>query len=293
MENRIKKAFKKAYENENFEYSALMHIPDSSIGHSKLAVAITVLGWLVFFAYFIFLVDVPDLMIFLETSLSPESEGIRYRALLFFAPIILSIIGYLADQIYRTFRISIAYQGKLEELARTLDVKVKEQTQALEESNASIKAEMRAKEEAYSSLLLLEKAVKTMNTGITFKDTENIIRFINEADASMHGYKPSELIGKDASILTSAGKIRKLDIEKLKQIKSWARESENKRKDGSTFPVLLVSDAVFDDSGHPLGTVTTCQDISDKVILSENLQEALREKEILSKKIQQLTGDNQ
>jgi PAS domain S-box-containing protein len=292
MENRIKNAFKKSFDNNQFEHFNLIHTQNVDSGYSKLAIFIMVLGWLAFFTYIFVLIETSDFRAFLEESLSPDSEGIRYRALLFFTPLIFTIIGYLVNQSDKSFRKSIAYQVRLQEFARILDDRVKEQTQALEESNSAIKAEMKAKEKAFRSLLLLEKAVRTMNTGITFKDTENIIRFINEADARMHGYDPSELIGKDAGILTSSGKIKKLTIEELKQIKSWARESENRHKDGSTFPVLLVSDAVLDDSGEPLGTVTTCQDISDRVRLEEKLLDALREKEMLSNKLQQLNSNN-
>lgn len=291
MDNRIKKAFKKAYTSEQSEYSELIYSPNISSGYSKLAIFIMLLGWLSFFTYIFVLVDVSDFNLLLESSLSTDSEGIRYRALLFFTPLIFTILGYLVNKIDATFRKTIAYHAQLKKLTDTLENKVKEQTQAIEESNESLRAEMHAKNEAYRSLLLLEKAVKTTNTGITFKDTNNIIRFINDADARMHGYEPSELIGKDAGILTSTGIIKKLDINELKQIKSWARQSVNRHKDGTTFPVQLVSDAVLDDSGEPLGTVTTCQDISEVVLLKEQLRDALRENEALSNKLQQLTDN--
>jgi PAS domain S-box-containing protein len=290
MGNRIKQAFKNAYGDNQFQYHALEHAPGINSGYSSLAIVIMVLGWVAFFTYIFVLVNVSDFGAFLETSLSPDSEGIRYRALLFFTPLIFTVIGYLVNKNDRSFRRILAYQDKLVELAQNLDQRVREQTQNLEESNAAIKSEMDEKKKALRSLLLLEKAVRTMNTGITFKDTRNIIRFINEADARMHGYEPSELIGKNAGILTSSGKTNILDTDKLKKIKSWTRESVNIHKDGSTFPVLLISDAVLDDSGEPLGTVTTCQDITDLIETKETLRDALQEKETLSRKLQHLSS---
>jgi diguanylate cyclase (GGDEF)-like protein/PAS domain S-box-containing protein len=43
---------------------------------------------------------------------------------------------------------------------------------------------------------------------------------------------------------------------------SWRRETINKRKDGSVFPVQLMSDVVRDVGGTVAGIVTTCEDIT-------------------------------
>src|SRR6202035_4859577 len=42
------------------------------------------------------------------------------------------------------------------------------------------------------------------------------------------------------------------------------RESFKMRKDGSLFPVQLVSDVVTDAAGTPIGIVTCCVDISER-----------------------------
>jgi diguanylate cyclase (GGDEF)-like protein/PAS domain S-box-containing protein len=52
--------------------------------------------------------------------------------------------------------------------------------------------------------------------------------------------------------------------ERLAALKGWRRESFNMRKDGSLFPVQLVSDVVTDASGTPIGIVTCCVDISER-----------------------------
>ena len=292
MSKRIKQAFRKAYIDDQFQYSSLLLSPHLSRGYSNLALFIMVLGWVAFFTYIFVMVKVSDLSSFFEASLSPDADGIRYRALLFFTPLIFTVIGYLVNRNDSYFHKAIAYQERLEDLARTLETRIREQTSAIEESNMTLKAEMVEKSNALRSLLLLEKAFRTTQTGITIKDTDNIIRFINEADARMHGYEPSELIGKDAKVLASEGTTKKLDIEELKHISNWARESVNRRKDGGTFPVSLVSDVVLDDSGEPIGTVTTCEDISTLVDLREELKAANEEKERLTRALHQMSKDN-
>lgn len=292
MESRVKKAFRKSFNEDDFDFNTLRHAPNVKSGYSSIAILVISLGWVAFFTYIFMLVDASDLPSFVEASLSPDRDGIRYRALLFFTPLIFTIIGYLINRNDKSYRQALAYQEKLEEIAGSLETRVKDQTKVLEESNNAIKAEIREKSMALRSLMLLEKAFKTTQTGITIKDTDNVIQFINEADARMHGYKPSDLLGKDSKVLASGGKTRKLDLDELRKIKSWTRESVNVRKDGSSFPVLLVSDVVLDDRGDPLGTVTTCDDITDLLHLREELSRALEENKKVRKELKQTSkGD--
>ena len=130
--------------------------------------------------------------------------------------------------------------------------------------------------QAEQRLLLLEKAVNTTRTGITFRDTKNIIRFINPADASMHGYGPDELLGKHISTIAPYRYVKSLSSDQLESLTTWCRESKNLRKDGSEFPVSLVSDVVRDESGGLLGVITICEDITERVKIEEELRKLSR-----------------
>jgi PAS domain S-box-containing protein len=44
----------------------------------------------------------------------------------------------------------------------------------------------------------------------------------------------------------------------------WKRESANLRKDGSIFPVQLMSDVITDTGGKVIGIITTCEDITGR-----------------------------
>jgi len=46
--------------------------------------------------------------------------------------------------------------------------------------------------------------------------------------------------------------------------KRFRRESMNVRKDGSIFPVYLMSDVVMNSEGDVIATITTCEDISER-----------------------------
>jgi len=122
------------------------------------------------------------------------------------------------------------------------------------------------------TLQRLEKAVDTMNLGLTITDMEHKIVFTNPAEASMHGYEQSELLGKEARIFAPHALWKLPTKESVRAMKSWRREGVNVRKDGTTFPVQLISEVIFDRSGEPLGIVTTCEDISERKRVEEELE---------------------
>ena len=111
------------------------------------------------------------------------------------------------------------------------------------------------------ALLSLRKAVENMQIGVTITNAEGKIIYTNPADAQIHGYSVEELIGKEAKIF-SPPEIRNPMTQPLR--KRFRRESINVRKDGTIFPVYLMSDLVMNSEGNVFATVTTCEDISER-----------------------------
>lgn len=107
-------------------------------------------------------------------------------------------------------------------------------------------------------LRILEKAVETLQIGVTVTDTNSRIVYVNPAGAHMHGYTVEELLGKDVGIYAPPDLRNKLSESHLKNLTSWGRESVNLRKDGSRFPVHITSDVVLHD-GKPIGLISSCQ----------------------------------
>jgi diguanylate cyclase (GGDEF)-like protein/PAS domain S-box-containing protein len=122
--------------------------------------------------------------------------------------------------------------------------------------------ERHARWSSQGTLLSLQKAVETMQIGVTITDRNGKIIYINPADAEMHGYRVEELMGKDARIFAPP------HIWKAKSPQSmlmrFRRETMNTRKDGSTFPVQLMSDVVTDAEGEIFAIITTCEDITER-----------------------------
>jgi len=124
-------------------------------------------------------------------------------------------------------------------------------------------------------LHLFDQALATMQVGVTIADTEGRIVYVNPAEARMHGFAPEELIGQRTSIFAPPGAGPRSEPLRLDRVRSWKRETVNARRDGSTFPVELLSDVVTDGDGRPTGLVTISQDITER----KRRERALRQSE--------------
>lgn len=113
-------------------------------------------------------------------------------------------------------------------------------------------------------LTVLYKAMETINVGITIADREGTILYTNPAEADMHGFSVEELIGKKTYIYAPSNLKRGLDLSKRQWKGTSKRESQNIRKDGSSFPVFLTSDIVKEPSGEPLAVITVSEDITER-----------------------------
>ncbi len=128
-------------------------------------------------------------------------------------------------------------------------------------------------------LLSFEKALETMQIGVTITDLEGKILYINPADSAMHGYTVEELKDENVRILAPADMWDPLSMEKITSMKRWKRESVNRRKDGSNFPVQLMSDVVANSEGEPIGIVTSCEDITERREMEKEIREKIVELE--------------
>jgi diguanylate cyclase (GGDEF)-like protein/PAS domain S-box-containing protein len=123
-----------------------------------------------------------------------------------------------------------------------------------------------------------EDAFDDTQVGITITDISGRIVYVNPALAAMHGYEPQELLGQPAGILGAAAARQTVTRQALSDVTRWKRETLNVKKDGDSFPVLLMSDVMEDSAGHMLGIVTVCQDISERKKQEEaEIRAALRD----------------
>ena len=134
---------------------------------------------------------------------------------------------------------------------------------------------------------LLESAIETIPLGVTISNKKGKIIYTNPAEAKMHGYTMNELIGQDMSVFFPKQLWKNLNSQQIEDAENWKRESLNIRKDGSVFPVQLISTAVKDAKGEVLGFVTTCENITKRRQTEKelekhrnNLEELVKERTI-------------
>ena len=115
----------------------------------------------------------------------------------------------------------------------------------------------------------LEQAVDNMQLGLTIADLEGKIIYLNQTEAEMHGYAREELLGQDVNLLAPPELRKPLTLRQIREWKGLVRESVNVCKDGSTFPVWLMSEVVKNLDGEPCAVVTSCEDITERKMLEE------------------------
>jgi diguanylate cyclase (GGDEF)-like protein/PAS domain S-box-containing protein len=129
------------------------------------------------------------------------------------------------------------------------------------------------RKKAEEKLLLLRKAVETIEVGVTITDKNGIIIYTNPAEAKMHGHHVNDLINRHASIF-APNKPEKLEFKvDIDDMEHWKRESLNVRKDGSIYPVQLISTAVRSEDSSPIAIITVSDDITERKHLEEQLKQ--------------------
>ncbi|MCP3686627.1 MAG: PAS domain S-box protein [bacterium] len=117
----------------------------------------------------------------------------------------------------------------------------------------------------------LQKAVECLPIGITITDLDGKITYANNTDVKMHGYSSDkDLIGNYAMETYDHGE-RRYDYSGVTEWRGLIRESTNKRRDGTEFPVRLMSEVVHSKEGEPVAIITTCEDITEKKETERNL----------------------
>jgi len=125
---------------------------------------------------------------------------------------------------------------------------------------------------------LLSGAIMSADDSVYITDMENKIIFVNKAFCKTYGYKKEEVVGKDSNILW----IGKPESENTRSVFQVVRSSlqvgfYHKRKDGSIFPVSLSRSIIKDPNGNEVAVVGVVRDISDRILVEDELRAANQE----------------
>jgi len=122
---------------------------------------------------------------------------------------------------------------------------------------------------------LLSGAIMSTDDSVYITDMENKIIFVNRAFCDTYGYEEQEVIGKDSNILW-IGKLQHKSTRSVFQIVSsaWEVGFYHKRKNGSVFPVSLSRSIIKDPAGSEVAVVGVIRDISDRIVMEDELRTA-------------------
>jgi diguanylate cyclase (GGDEF)-like protein/PAS domain S-box-containing protein len=162
-------------------------------------------------------------------------------------------------------------EEELKQVHEQFQVLLKERTAELSRANRELQEEITERKRTEERLLSLVKAVESMQIGVTITDLDGNIVYTNPCEAAMHGYAVHELIGKPSRMLAEKSAAQPMSREKIRTMKGYTRETRNIKKDGTIFPVNLISDVVYNESGEPIYVVTTSADITDRKKMEQEL----------------------
>ncbi|MCI0416833.1 PAS domain S-box protein [bacterium] len=148
--------------------------------------------------------------------------------------------------------------------------------------------DIRERKKTEQGLRQLKKAVQNMRIGVTISDTKGKILYTNPAEARMHGYKVEELIGKNVRIFAPQELWQPVSEDLLKEFTHMARESVNVKKDGTRFPVQIISDVIRDKAGRAIEIVTSSEDITPRKEMERALRDA---RDSLEQRVLERTAD--
>jgi len=174
----------------------------------------------------------------------------------------------------------IIYSGKLGETAAVEamqaganDYLLKDNLNRLRPAILRALAEAREHEQlrrTEQELILLRQAIDSIPIGVTITNASGRIIYTNPAEAQMHGYTVGELLDMDPRSLAPRA-IWSDERVRVDRYVTSIRESINLKKDGSEFPVHLISLPVTSSDGGFLGVVTVCENITERKAVEEKL----------------------
>jgi len=137
-------------------------------------------------------------------------------------------------------------------------------------------------------LQLLSGAVMSTDDSVYITDMQGSIIFVNKALCNTYGYEEQEVIGKNSAVLW-IGKHQNENTRSVFQTRtvgsSWEVGFYHKRKDDSVFPVSLSRSTVKDLKGNEVAIVGFARDISERIIIEDELRTENRN---LKKRVREL-----
>lgn len=124
--------------------------------------------------------------------------------------------------------------------------------------------EITKRKKAEERLQLLSDAIEQSTEGIVVSNLEGDVFFANNAFASMHGYEPDKIVGKHLKNFHTMEQIPSLEAAngQIKETGKFSGELWHVKADGTIFPTVSYQSLLWDNTGNPIGVLSTHRDIT-------------------------------
>lgn len=114
-------------------------------------------------------------------------------------------------------------------------------------------------------ILLLSNAIEQSSEGVVVTDMKGKLLYLNSSFASMHGYEPNELLGKNITICHTTEQLSSLETtnQQIKTTGYLKGELWHLHRDGTVFPSQMSNSLIKDNSGVPITMLSTMVDITE------------------------------
>jgi diguanylate cyclase (GGDEF)-like protein/PAS domain S-box-containing protein len=209
---------------------------------SRLAIYMILGGWLIFGAYVFALfqtTDIPDARAFLDHFLFPGHTGLRFQALVLFAPLLATLIGVLLNEKEKLLRKTLSSEERLHRM-----------NEQIENYNRSLQREIEGRKKTEDELLRRERKYSTLfhqsKDGIILHDEKGKILDANQKVTDLFGYTKYEMLSLTVGALLPAG----AGIASRDVLGSVAEDGKANhvvdlgKKSGETFPAEVSSSLI-------------------------------------------------
>ncbi len=246
-------------------------------------------------------------LIFRGATREVESKIVTKQGTVRYVLIFSSLVDYnkrkMFLSVYRDITERKKYEEELKKASLTLEQKVKERTQELEDINLALKDEIIERIGAQKKLQDSESRYRLLAENVS--DVVWLMNmnfrwlYISPSIFNLLGYSPAEAKTKkmeDLLTLSSNEQIQNLIKEDLLLSKDLMRsrvfEFECLRKDGTTVWVETKTNVIYNEQGQPFRIMGVTRDISQSKKSMSKLVESLEEKEVLLKEIHHRVKNN-